>query len=141
MLPADQILMQRLGGRLRELREAAELTQDQVGERAGFGGKYVGEIEKGVRDVPLRTLRAIAEHGLGVRIESVFAGAVRRVPANSAEHTRDVELTAAMVALMPYRLRRPLLALVKAIGDSGSDEGWAARAAERPARWSVRKKR
>jgi transcriptional regulator with XRE-family HTH domain len=126
MLPADKALMERIGARLRELRERAHLTQDEVGERAGFGGKYVGEIERGIRDVPLSTLRAVAESGLGIRLETVFVeGPRRRIAVEPLP--RDVELTAAMIAKLPIGLRRPLLALVEAVGG----DGYATRAAER----------
>jgi transcriptional regulator with XRE-family HTH domain len=130
MLPADKALMERLGARLREIREHAKLSQDAVGERAGFSGKYIGEIEKGLRDVPLSTLRAVVESGLGLRIESVFLEHRRRRAAIHPEPlARDVELTASIVATLPMSMRRPLLALVEA----ASHAAQATRAAERAA--------
>ena len=108
-------LLERLGACLRELRAAANLSQEEVGERAGFG-KYIDEIEKGLRDVPNSTLRAVVENGLGLRIDAAFAGKPMRLAA-VAIHSRDVELTAEASSRMPLRLRRPLLALVKVIGD------------------------
>ncbi len=116
MLPADKALMERLGARLRQLREAAGLTQEAVAERAGFGGKYLGEIEKGLRDVPLSTLRAIAENGLGVHLDKVVGA--KGVPSSTRNappraQPRDVELTAELIGRLPLRQRRPLLALVK----------------------------
>jgi len=119
MLPADKVLLQRLGARLRDLREKAKLTQDQVAESAGFGGKYLGEIEKGLRDVPLSTLRAIVENGLGLQIETVFNGKNTRVKRSAATRLpRDVEITAEMITALPMKARRPLLALLKALQDS-----------------------
>lgn len=50
----------RIGKRLRELRQQARLTQEEVGLRAGFSSKYVSEIERGHRDPPLSTLNALA---------------------------------------------------------------------------------
>ena len=117
MLPADQAMFERLGARLRELRTAAKLTQDQVGERAGFSGKYVGEIEKGVRDVPLSTLRAVVENGLGMALSAVFTGRSRRLDATPPTHARDVDLTASMIAGLPLRVRRPMLALAREIAE------------------------
>lgn len=117
MLPADRALLERVGARVRELREANSLTQEQLGERAGFGAKYIGEIEKGLRDVPLSTLRAVVENGLGMELDAVFGGKHRRLR-NSRSKTplpRDVELTAALVATLPLSVRRPLLALAKAV--------------------------
>lgn len=107
-------MAQRIGARLRDLRVAAKLTQEEVGERSGFSGKYVGEIEKGVRDVPLSTLRAVVEAGLGARMESVFGGrASRAAEAMRISYARDVEMTAELLAQVPLAERRALLALVK----------------------------
>jgi transcriptional regulator with XRE-family HTH domain len=58
-----------LGEQIRTTRIAAGLTQNEVGKRAGIVGKYVSEIERGTRDVPLSTLRAVVERGLGLRLE------------------------------------------------------------------------
>jgi transcriptional regulator with XRE-family HTH domain len=120
MLPADRILLERLGARLREIREAANLSQEAVGEKAGFGGKYIGEIEKGIRDVPLSTLRAVAENGLGIKIETLLAGRIRHVAADEQTHARDIEITAAILAELPMKIRRPLLALLKAFSEAPS---------------------
>ncbi len=139
MLPADKALLERLGARLRELREQAKLSQEAVGERAGFGGKYIGEIERGVRDVPLSTLRTVAESGLGVRIDTLFGDRAYRVIAvPRSEHARDVEMTASIVSRLPLRVRRPLLALIEAV----SAPELATRAAERgAAKWRTSKRR
>lgn len=146
MLPADRILLERLGGRLRELREAAGLSQEAVGERAGFGGKYIGEIEKGLRDVPISTLRAVIEHGLGLRVDAAFAGKGQRHVASEMTHPREVELTATLIAAVPIKLRRPLLALVRAIANEHAEDhagrGTGLRAAERRgSRWRTARRR
>ena len=138
MLPADKALMERLGARLREIREHAKLSQEAVGERAGFSGKYIGEIEKGVRDVPMSTLRALVESGLGVRMEALFVERPgRRVTTYKPTLARDVEITASLLAILPMKMRRPLLALVEAV----SDKEQATRAAERPAGWKGSRRR
>ena len=61
-----------LGEQIRARRVAANLTQDALGKRAGIVGKYVSEIERGTRDVPISTLMALVEHGLGLRLELIF---------------------------------------------------------------------
>lgn len=53
-----------LGDQIRASRIAAELTQRELGDRAGIVGKYVSEIERGTRDIPFSTLAAIVERGL-----------------------------------------------------------------------------
>ncbi len=116
MLPADRALLERLGARLREIRESAKLTQDEVAERAGFGGKYLGEIEKGLRDVPLSTLRAVVENGLGVQLDAVLAGKTRGTRRRrSADVPRDAMMIAEVIARLPIKLRRQLLGLVKEV--------------------------
>jgi len=108
-------LLEPLGARLRALREARGLTQEQVGERAGFSGKYVSEVERGLRNLPLSLLRAITQ-GLGASLEQVFAGlevasteAVHEAPPSyeAAPLPRNVaELSRALAALPPARRRR-----------------------------------
>ena len=116
MLPADRVLLERLGARLRELREEAKLTQEAVAHKAGFGAKYLGEVEKGTRDVPLSTLRAIVEDGLGYSLDAVFGSMSRRTRRKpSSRLPRDVEMTAELIATLPMTSRRPLLALVRAM--------------------------
>jgi len=108
MLPADKALMERLGARIREIRERAKLSQEAVGEKAGFSGKYIGEIEKGVRDVPLSTLRAVIESGLDLRVDALFLDRPhRRIPVDRMPLARDVELTASMLAILPMKMRPP----------------------------------
>jgi transcriptional regulator with XRE-family HTH domain len=119
--------MERLGVRLREVRERAKLSQEAVGERAGFTGKYIGEIEKGVRDVPLSTLRAVVESGLGLELDTIFGERPHRRVAIDRVLARDVELTAELLSGLPLKMRRPLVALVEVM----SNTDHAARAAER----------
>ena len=48
------------GNRLWECRNLAELTQEELGARAGVSYKYIGEIERGVRNPSLEVLHKIA---------------------------------------------------------------------------------
>jgi transcriptional regulator with XRE-family HTH domain len=61
-------LLRGIGELVRSLRVARGLTQRAVGERAGIVDKYVSEIERGTRDVPLSTLLAVVERGLSSRL-------------------------------------------------------------------------
>src|SRR5690606_14415191 len=90
----------------------------------------------GTRDVPISTLRAVIENGLGLRIDAAFTGKATRVAA-IAVHPRDVELTAEAISRLPLKLRRPLLSLVCAIEADFSREAASrkhreSRAAGRP---------
>lgn len=60
-------LAQMIGGRIRELRRKAGLSQDDLAERAGISSKYLGEVERGVANVSIQVLESIAG-GLGAPI-------------------------------------------------------------------------
>jgi len=83
-MTSEKELLVALGQRIRSHR--GSLTQAQLGKRSGLGPKYVSEIERGTRDVPISTLQAIVERGLGLRLDVQFAKTAR---------------TAAVVALPP----------------------------------------
>jgi len=57
----------RLGARLRQLRQARRLTQEQLAERAGLSFKFLGELERGRGNPTLTTLTSISD-ALGVRL-------------------------------------------------------------------------
>ena len=75
-MPPPRDALRTLGAAIRERRLAAGLTQGELGRRAGIVGKYVSEIERGTRDIPFSTLRAIVQQGLGLRLEIGFASGV-----------------------------------------------------------------
>jgi transcriptional regulator with XRE-family HTH domain len=54
-----------LGLRVRELREAAGLTQEAVAKRAGLHWTFIGQIERGERNLTYQSLLKLAR-GLGV---------------------------------------------------------------------------
>jgi transcriptional regulator with XRE-family HTH domain len=117
--------LKRLGKRLRTLRQARRLTQDEVAERAGFAsGKYVGEVERGARALPYLTLVKIVERGLGISLESVFVGLYghkSRLHAERDPLPEHVAKAAYRIASLPARKRGHVLAaireLVLAAGD------------------------
>lgn len=84
MVRKSSDLLARLGGSLRSLREERGLTQEQVGERAGYTAKYISEIERGHRDPPLTTLARISEKGLGCPLARV-------IEAGTAPRSRPTE--------------------------------------------------
>lgn len=118
-----------LGQRLRDLREARGLTQEQLGERAGFTGKYISEVERGLRDLPLSTLRAIAV-ALGAPLEEVFRGiengqrngSKEREQAEPAEpfSRETLALLRALTHLPPER-RKQALAILRAMVQLATD--------------------
>jgi transcriptional regulator with XRE-family HTH domain len=62
-----------LGGRLRALREAAGLTQEELADSAGLHRTYVGQIERGGRNLTYKNVLRLAR-GLGVEPESLMPG-------------------------------------------------------------------
>jgi len=80
----------RIGRQLRILREERGLTQEAVGERAGYSGKYVSEIERGLRDPALTTLERLAVHGVGSSLGDLLAGVTEggKAPALSVDARR-----------------------------------------------------
>lgn len=53
------------GGALRTLRTQRGLSQEALGELAGLSGNYVGDAERGERNVSLRIIWGLAD-GLGL---------------------------------------------------------------------------
>lgn len=58
--------------RLRQLRRAREMTQEDLGRRVGLNRASICSIEKGTRKPSLDKARAIAAE-FGVSIEDIFA--------------------------------------------------------------------
>lgn len=55
----------RLGVMIREARKEAQLTQEQLAERANTKKSYISKIERDASDIRLSTLVRIMEQGLG----------------------------------------------------------------------------
>jgi transcriptional regulator with XRE-family HTH domain len=94
------------------LREVAGLTQEQVAERPGFTGKYVSEIERGLRDVPLSTLERVATRALDTKVEALFGARASEVWESPAL-PRSVEVLARRVAALPDLKRRAVLRILR----------------------------
>jgi transcriptional regulator with XRE-family HTH domain len=105
-------LMVSLGGRIRSARTQAGLTQAELGRRAGIVGKYVSEIERGTRDIPLSTLISIVERGLGMDADIVFRprGDGSRVSVPSA-----IDEVAELIAKLPGEQQARILSIVRDI--------------------------
>ena len=64
-------IQKQFGARVRELRVARNLSQEELAFRAGLHRTYVGGIERGERNPALRNIAAIA-NALGVAIQELF---------------------------------------------------------------------
>ena len=60
----------RIGARIREMRRAKALTQDEFGDRSGLNRAHVGELERGECNVTIRTLKILAD-ALDVKISDL----------------------------------------------------------------------
>lgn len=64
-------LVQRLGERIRKLRKQRGLSQEQLGELAGLHTNYIGQIERGEKNLTIETLDKVVS-GLEVSLEELF---------------------------------------------------------------------
>ena len=104
--------MRRLGLGLGALRAAKGMTQEEVAARAGFTGKYISECERGLRDLPVTSLRAIVENGLGCSIGQAFPSGEGSVgPVGMPSNVLDV---ARQIAALPTGQRRSITGIVRA---------------------------
>jgi DNA-binding XRE family transcriptional regulator len=55
----------RLGVMLKEARNEANLTQEQLAERTGTKKSYISRIERGLSDIQISTYNKLIELGLG----------------------------------------------------------------------------
>ncbi|MEK3718453.1 helix-turn-helix domain-containing protein [Paenibacillus sp. FSL R7-0333] len=68
----DKEILKQVGARIRALRKEQALSQEALGEKGGFHFSYIGQIERGEKNVSLLNLHKIAE-SLEVNIIQLFA--------------------------------------------------------------------
>lgn len=61
----------RVGLRVTELRGEKGWTQEELGHRAGLHRAYIGQVERGEKNIGLRNLEKIAK-GLGVKVQDLL---------------------------------------------------------------------
>jgi transcriptional regulator with XRE-family HTH domain len=64
-------LRKAFGKRVRELRQIAEITQEELALKSGLDRSYVGQVERGERNISLGNIHKIAA-GLGVNPSALF---------------------------------------------------------------------
>lgn len=64
-------IVKRLGERIRRLRKERNLSQDQLAELSGLHTNYVGQVERGEKNLTIETLKKVVD-GLGVSLEELF---------------------------------------------------------------------
>lgn len=71
MAKAAHALRKRFGARLRRLREARHLTQEQLAARAELDPKYLGAVERGQENISLDRIGSLAD-ALSIDVSEVF---------------------------------------------------------------------
>jgi transcriptional regulator with XRE-family HTH domain len=90
-----------LGTRLKQLRKARRLTQEQLAERAGLSYKFIGEIERGRGNPTLTTLAALGE-ALGVPLIDLLGVDVDRPRMSSRQATQVREALESLETLVEW---------------------------------------
>ena len=64
-------LLKTIGLNIRKYREAKSITQEELSKICGLHRNYIGSVEKGSRNVSVKSLEKIAE-GLNVSVTKLF---------------------------------------------------------------------
>jgi len=96
----------RLGARLRQLRHARRLTQEQLAERAGLSYKFVGEVERGLGNPTLTTLAALSQ-ALGVGLVDLLALETDRPRLSPRQASQVREAIASIETLVEWAAPAP----------------------------------
>lgn len=67
----DKDILKLVGARVRTLRKNRGLSQESLGEKGGFHFSYIGQIERGEKNVSLLNLAKIA-NALDVNVAQLF---------------------------------------------------------------------
>ncbi|MBO9484449.1 helix-turn-helix transcriptional regulator [Salinisphaera sp. G21_0] len=59
------------GNRLREIRQEQCLTQEELSHRAGLNRTYIGDIERGEKNITLGSMNKLAK-ALGIKLRDFF---------------------------------------------------------------------
>lgn len=101
--------MPRTGDRIREIREARKLTQDQLAVKAGISKGFLSDVETGKRNVSSENLLQIA-NALNASIDYLMRGSIETPVMVSEDVTIPAELSAAAEELrLTYAQTRELL--------------------------------
>lgn len=71
-----------VGDRIRLLRNERNLSQDKLAERAGLHNTYIGQVERGEKNVTIESLEKIV-NALGISFEELFKNIMPRKMMNS----------------------------------------------------------
>jgi transcriptional regulator with XRE-family HTH domain len=98
-------LARRLGARVRALRKARGLTQEQLAERAGISAHFVSALERGVKGATLETLAALST-AFEITLSEMLLAVDRSPP-------RELARIEAAIAGRSLEVQRRILRLVE----------------------------
>ena len=107
-------LHKQVGNRIRELRKARGLSQEQLAEYADLHPTYIGEIERAETNVSLRTLQKIAD-ALKTNVANLIPSPISKQPATEAELLTSQIL--GLVRNQAPRIQRAILNILKPLID------------------------
>lgn len=67
----DKAVLQMIGRRIREIRNQKKLSQEELGELAGFHFSYIGGVERAEKNITLLNLQKISD-ALDVPVHELF---------------------------------------------------------------------
>jgi len=102
--------LQQMGRRLRELRQAARLSQEQLGQAAGVSAKYISAVENGHANPSFLVLHALVQKGMGLPMAAFFT-----YDTTFGEAADDAAQLKALLAAQPKKLRRRALMVLRAL--------------------------
>lgn len=85
------------------------MTQARLGSRSGIEGKYVSEIERGTRNLPLNTLHSIVKKGLGLDLQIQLGEGKAGTPPLPAA----IESVARAIQALPAKQQRTVLSIIE----------------------------
>lgn len=94
------------GQRVRELREAAGISQEAFANKHGFARSYMSKIERGLANVALDAVQRLA-NGLGVEPKALFESATSPAGSKRTKKTRIMVPFAADGTCFNPTLRQP----------------------------------
>ncbi|AJS61188.1 helix-turn-helix domain-containing protein [Paenibacillus sp. IHBB 10380] len=91
---ADKEILKLVGARIRVLRKERGMSQESLGEKGGFHFSYIGQIERGEKNIALLNLAKIAS-ALDVSVSQLFS----YVNEDSESTGADVEISEIVMML------------------------------------------
>lgn len=82
----DKEILKLVGARIRLLRKERGLSQEALGEKGGFHFSYIGQVERGEKNISLLNLAQIAE-ALGVNLIQLFSYVDEKIEVTSTDNS------------------------------------------------------